>query len=195
MSRMPTPLEETLTAAIRCDGPLTFARFMEACLYDVSHGFYAWGGGRIGRGGDFFTAVSVGPVFGGLLAEKWFGMWEGAGKPDVFRVAEQGAHDGRLAADVLAAAGGKSGAFAAALRYEIVEPLEGLRKGQRETLGREGAGRVVWWPALEAVPAGLDVLFANELIDAFPVNRVTFRGGFWREVGVGLDDRGALGWV
>ncbi len=195
MSRKPTPLEEIVIEEIRIRGPLTFACFMERCLYDVDHGFYAGGADRIGRGGDFFTAVSAGPVFGQLLAEKWFDLWEEAGRPTAFRVAEQGAHDGTLACDVLTAAAEKSPAFYQALRYEPIEPLESLRTAQREKLGSGHAGRAVWWPGPEAVPPGLNVFFANELIDAFPVHRVRFRGGCWQEMGIGLDVAGRLDWV
>jgi SAM-dependent MidA family methyltransferase len=91
-----------LVAAIRseiaaCGGRITFARFMEQALYHPQHGYYTGGRARIGQAGDFFTSVSVGPLFGRILARQ-FQLW---GVRDVW---EPGGHRGRLRADVLAAA-------------------------------------------------------------------------------------------
>ena len=54
-------------------GPITFARFMELALYEPRHGYYEKPG-TIGRAGDYFTSVSIGPLFGQLLAFQ-FAQW------------------------------------------------------------------------------------------------------------------------
>src|SRR5215213_6008956 len=100
--RMPEPPEINLLAAllrerIERHGPITFAEFMEAALYDPQHGYYASGRAAIGRKGDFITSVSVGPLFGRLLARQFVEMWEVLGGPSPFQLVEQGAHDGTLA--------------------------------------------------------------------------------------------------
>ena len=46
-------------------GPLGFPDFMATALYHPALGYYARGTSQVGRGGDFFTSVSVGPLFGG----------------------------------------------------------------------------------------------------------------------------------
>ena len=50
-------------------GALSFARFMELALYHPGAGYYAQRRRRIGRApeADFFTATSLGPVFGELV--------------------------------------------------------------------------------------------------------------------------------
>jgi SAM-dependent MidA family methyltransferase len=50
-------------------GALSFARFMELALYHPDTGYYAKRRRRIGRApeADFFTATSLGPVFGELV--------------------------------------------------------------------------------------------------------------------------------
>jgi SAM-dependent MidA family methyltransferase len=53
---------------IRAGGPVSFAWFMEQALYHPVHGYYASGQRAIGRRGDYYTNVSVGPVFGHLLS-------------------------------------------------------------------------------------------------------------------------------
>ena len=37
---------------------------MEQALYHPAHGYYSSGRCTIGRRGDYFTSVSVGPLFG-----------------------------------------------------------------------------------------------------------------------------------
>ena len=51
------------------DGALSFARFMELALYHEKTGYYVRPRRRIGRDpeADFFTASSLGPVFGELV--------------------------------------------------------------------------------------------------------------------------------
>ena len=91
----------SLIAALRREiaaagGRITFARFMELALYHPQFGYYRTGQTRIGRHGDFFTSVSVGPVFGRILARQ-FRHWNAP-------VFEFGGRHGQLRHDVLAAA-------------------------------------------------------------------------------------------
>jgi SAM-dependent MidA family methyltransferase len=61
------PVEQRLAEIIRESGPLSCARFMETALYLPEAGYYERQR-EIGRQGDFYTSVSVGEVFGQLLA-------------------------------------------------------------------------------------------------------------------------------
>lgn len=155
---------------------MPFARFMEIALYDPEAGYYGSGRATIGRGGDFYTNVSVGPLFGWLLAAQFEQMWELLGRPAPFHVIEQGAHDGRLAADILSVAGG---AFAGALRYVIVEPSDALRALQEKTLEGKNVRHARTLGELGEVQG---VVFGNELIDAFPFHLVRSTGTGWDEL-------------
>jgi SAM-dependent MidA family methyltransferase len=95
------------------DGRITFARFMELALYHPQHGYYTGGRERIGKQGDYFTSVSVGSLFGKLLAKQFVKFREELGNPPEFEVVEFGGHRGQFRADVLAAAPD--------LTYRIVE--------------------------------------------------------------------------
>ena len=91
-----------LIEAIRADiaghgGRITFERFMELALYHPQHGYYTSGRARLGKDGDYFTSVSVGPLFGRILARQ-FREW------GIDTVIEVGGHRGQLRQDVLAAA-------------------------------------------------------------------------------------------
>ena len=152
--------------------PLTFAEFMAAALYDPAEGYYGAGRARLGRTGDFFTSVSVGPLFGRLLARQFEEMHAALDGPEGFTLVEQGAHDGTLAADVL-------GALSGPLAYCIIEPSEHWQQVQREKL----AGfRGVRWVREPSDLSGIEgVFFSNELLDALPVHRLRRRAGEWHE--------------
>src|SRR5271170_635537 len=74
-----TPLAELLLERIRASGPLTFAEFMESCLYHPEHGYYSRPEAR--RFADYYTSPDVHPVFGRLLARQLAEMWERLGRP------------------------------------------------------------------------------------------------------------------
>jgi len=54
---------------------LPFAQVMELMLYHPEHGYYGPAPRKLGRGGDFFTSVSVGPLYGRLLAQLARQQW------------------------------------------------------------------------------------------------------------------------
>jgi len=91
---------------IAATGPMRFSRFMELALYDSLEGYYVSDRLKVGREGDFFTNVSVGPVFGEILAGQFLEMWSILGEPNDFTIVEQGANDGQLARDVIMALAG-----------------------------------------------------------------------------------------
>ena len=122
---MMNALANILAARIGETGPLSFAEFMEAALYHPEHGYYASGRAAIGRGGDYFTNISVGPLFGRLLMWQFAEMWERLGQPATFGVVEQGAHAGDFAQDVLEGARELEPAFFEAIRFTIIEPVPG----------------------------------------------------------------------
>jgi SAM-dependent MidA family methyltransferase len=150
---------------------------MEQALYNPEHGYYSSGRAAIGRHGDYFTNVSVGPLFGQLLAAQFVEMWERLGKAcpersrriDNFVIVEQGAHHGDFATDVLDAARKHFPEFFSALRYRIVEPFPLLQDRQSQTLNEFGAC-VQWRRSLDELEPFVGVHFSNELLDAMPVN-------------------------
>lgn len=170
-----------LRAKIRRDGPVTFEWFMEQALYHPQWGYYSSGQCQIGRGGDYFTNVSVGPLFGRIMAAQFVEMWVILGRPAGFTIVEQGAHHGDLARDVLEAARQQSPDFFETLRYWVLEPFPILQARQEETL-RDFTGKVTWQKSLAAMPAFSGVHFSNELLDSMPVRLIACDGtGEWRE--------------
>ncbi len=159
---------------------MTFAWFMEQALYHPRHGYYSSARARIGREGDYFTNVSVGPLFGRLLGSQFAEMWELLGRPNDFTIVEQGAHSGDLARDVLDAARSRHPEFYEALRYTIVEPFQPLREQQSAALsGFED--KLAWRRSLDDLAPFCGVHFSNELIDSMPAHAVRWSGSDWLE--------------
>ena len=158
-------------------GTLSFARFMELALYHPDTGYYAQRRRRIGRAPDtdFFTATSLGPVFGELVVEACVALLDqrlprdhtfveiGAESPAPGNV-EGFAASADRPGGVLA---GVAHPFAAAATISLGQPLR--------------------------LPPRA-VVFSNELFDAQPCHRLVRQAGRWREGGVALRDD-ALGEV
>ena len=106
-------IEEIRREIVRSGDRITFERFMELALYHPQHGYYTSHHQRIGKAGDYFTSVSVGPLFGRLLAKQFLKWREELENPSEFEVVEFGGHRGQFCDDVLAAAPD--------LHYRVVE--------------------------------------------------------------------------
>ena len=169
---------------IRARGPVPFAWFMEQALYHPAHGYYSSGRCAIGRHGDYFTSVSVGPLFGQLLAAQFAEIWERLERPNDFVIVEQGAHQGEFATDVLETLRESNPKFFAQLRYRIIEPFALLRQRQEGVL-RQFGDQVQWVESLETMEPFCGVHFSNELLDAMPVHLLVATGEReecrWRE--------------
>lgn len=173
-------LADLLREEIGREGPVTFARYMELALYHPVHGYYATTAERTGRSGDFYTSVSVGPVFGRLLAVWLADLFETMEHPPVFTVAEQGSAQGHLAADIMDGLRRDFPAVFERTCYVIVEPLPLLEKTQRQTLSAH-ADRVRWVSHVQDLEPIAGCFLSNELVDAFPVHKVRRTSGGWVE--------------
>ncbi len=181
---MPLSAEEQIHQAILDQGKITFARFMELALYAPGVGYYTGWGGGVGEEGDFVTAPSVHPVFGALLSLQLEQMWELLDRPPRFTVVEPGAGSGILAQDILQHADAQQPQFARCLHYVALE--------RSRPLSREGSFTPHWVTAAQLPLRGVvGCILANELLDAFPVQRFVARGEQILEVYVALRD-GAL---
>ena len=179
-------LTEFIRQTIRERGPVSFAWFMEQALYHPEFGYYSSGRCAIGRRGDYFTNVSVGPLFGRMLAAQFAEFWETMGRPNDFTIVEQGAHHGEFAHDVLTALRD----FPGALRYCIIEPFPILQARQKETLSGF-ADKISWHKSVGDLEPFSGVHFSNELIDSMPVRLIRRESvGDWQEKFVANSDDG-----
>jgi len=181
-------LSALLRDRIEREGPLPFPEFMATALYEPRLGYYARETRQVGRGGDFFTSVSVGPLFGQLLARRFLAWWHETGPPTRWRIIECGAHDGTLAGDILAALQTLSPSAFEALEYRIIEPLPLLAEAQTANLAAFGETvGVLSSPATLIQDPLPGIVFGNELLDALPFHLVEWRDGAWAELRVDND--------
>jgi len=177
-------------------GYITFARFMELALYCPDSGYYETDQKNVGRSGDFYTSVSVGPIFGQLLAFQfaaWLTPLAAASNP--LYLIEAGAHDGQLAQDILGALRDHHPAVFEKMNYIILEPSARRQSWQQETLQRF-TGKVQWKSSFSALnqshAASLNgIIFSNELLDAFPIHRFVWDATklIWSELGVIFENK------
>jgi SAM-dependent MidA family methyltransferase len=200
ISRLPEPAADELAHSdrllqylreqIAAHGPMSFAQYMERCLYAPGLGYYSAGKTKFGEAGDFVTAPELGDLFARCVVN--------AVQPSLAVLGDD--------ADFLELGGG-SGSFAEAAlrafaendtlprRYLILEPSADLRDRQRERLhaavSPEIFARVAW---IDRPPeeSWRGVLFANEVIDALPTTRFVMGHGEVYEEHVALDGYGRL---
>lgn len=179
-------LEQTIVREIEKSKSISFAHFMELALYAPELGYYEHKE-RVGRSGDFYTSVSVGPLFGELLAAQ-FAEWLSTVPPGLnVQILESGAHDGQLAHDVLTGLKHNNPAVFAKVRYRILEPSNLHEQWQRETLANfDNVGWVKDWAGVERFSG---IIFSNELLDAIPFHRIQWdaEAKAWRQLNVGWD--------
>ncbi|CAN5900908.1 SAM-dependent methyltransferase [soil metagenome] len=181
------------------NGLLPWAEMMNLALYEPNLGYYRSGVRTIGRSGDFYTSVSVGAVYGEALADFCAGAWRSMECPADFHLIEQGAHDGKLARDILTALKINHPDCFAELHYLIIEPDDTLREAQRLTLGDELSGKLRHIASWQELKPCRGVMLSNELLDAFAVHRIQFTPvdgeRQWLEVYVRENEQGELTFV
>jgi SAM-dependent MidA family methyltransferase len=179
-------LIQKIVSEISQKGPISFARFMELALYDVPYGYYMTQAvesepispGRIGWGGDFFTAPELSPILAKTLVRQILDIDVQLGHPDPFTFMEIGGGNGTFAVDFLQECRSIASDFFSRLFYQMVERSPYLQSRQaarlREAVGNWADGHLMWRSSLEEVDSDFltGVVFSNELVDALPVHRV-----------------------
>jgi len=172
-------------------------------LYCPDCGFYEKEKDNVGKHGDFFTSVSVGDLFGQLLAFQ-FGDWfegkdgtrkteSGTGKTPL-KIVEAGAHDGEIARDILSWFQAHRPEIFHRLEYCIVEPSTRRRGWQQQTLSGFSS-KIKWVSEIGELKSTLQsseaIIFSNELLDAMPVHRLGWdaKEKKWFEWGVAFDGK------
>jgi SAM-dependent MidA family methyltransferase len=171
---------------------ISFAAFMQKALYDPEQGYYSSGRVRIGKEGDFFTNVSVGNIYGKVIALFIQDLWESLGRPKPFSIVEQGAHDGKLALDILEGLQEYRELFEC-IHYHIVEPFLVNQKRQEEHLKK--FHNIFWVSQTEALPEFEGIHFSNELLDAFPIDLLSWSGHEWLEKRVVPHGEDHFSWI
>lgn len=181
-------LRERLVGRIRASGPITFAAFMEAALFDPDGGYYTTRAAIGFEDGDYFTSADLGPAFGRAVSRLAADAHAALGRPAAWDLVEAGPGRGTVMRDLLGALERERPDAARGARPATVEVSPRLRERQAVAL----AGRDMRWAAsVQALAPIHGLVFANEVLDAFPVHVLVRTDDGVREVFID-EEEGAL---
>ena len=172
-----TALAAYLSDKIKREGPMTFCDWMEVALYHPTHGYYCRSDRkRWGREGDYRTSPERSELFAATFARYFASLYDEIHRPDEWTIVEMGAGDGSFARGLLQSLQDFFPQVFQATRYLIDERSASSRELAREQVAAF-ADRVRFEPLgrVERIDPG--IIFSNELLDAFPVHRVTKKHG------------------
>ena len=175
-------------------GAISFYEYMDLALNDPDNGFYSTGRLKIGKEGDFCTSPSLSNDFARLLAiqvSEWFLDLEKAGNNcDLLSLVEIGPGEGSLSRDLIDAIYEIEPALIKKIELILVELNIGMRKRQEKVVNKI-KGVKYRWTVLEELTLKpvTGVVIANEVLDAFPVERLVFRDKKVFRQGVSLKKR------
>ena len=169
-------------------GWIPFSRYMERALYDPKFGYYVSDLKKFGDGGDFITAPEISPFFGQTITNTILPVLEGFKKKGLpTRILEFGAGTGQLAKSIL---------LELQLRrfqldsYDIIEISPTLAARQKslltETCKSSGIQTKINWRNQPPQPFE-GIIFANEVLDAFPCERIIHHQNAWHHLGVSVE--------
>ncbi|ECL2267076.1 TPA: SAM-dependent methyltransferase [Campylobacter jejuni] len=139
---------------------MKFSDFFHAWLHES----YYKNAVNIGKNGDFFTAVSVGNLFGTLLAKHFLNLIDKKILQLPLELVEIGANEGYLSRDFLAALLELRPEIFSQISFFIIEPHEKLKNLQKKTL--EGV-EFTHKNSLKECHFKNAFFFCNELFDSF----------------------------
>lgn len=187
MNKLPTPdpisqqYSDQLLAYIKqkiaeMGGKITFAEYMQHCLYSPGLGYYSAGSYKLGERGDFTTAPEISPLFSQTLAQHIRDVFPQLTQANIL---EFGAGSGRMAVEIL-----KELEYQSSLpeHYYIIEASADLRQRQEDLITNELShlkDKVIWLSELPTNFVG--VIVANEVCDAMPVHCLHFHNNDVKE--------------
>jgi len=188
MTTIPTPATSELMTCIRQEidaagGQISFARFMHLALYAPELGYYTAGTHKFGKGGDFVTAPEISPLFAKSLARQFQQILMTLDEKNIL---EFGAGSGVFAKDLLLELE-QLGVLPD--HYFILDVSAELRDRQLKRFKTECPqflSRIIW---LDSLPELFDgIIFANEVLDAMPVQRFEWNQGEMAECCVAYEN-------
>ena len=146
---------------------MIFSEYMNAWLY-ADEGYYKQFK-TIGKGGDFFTAVSTSRFFGASIANHFYKMLQEGSVPRDGWLIEVGAHQGYLLCDMIQWLYTCDATLVKTLKFGIVERQPEVRKAQlayiQERFGDDIS--ITHFNDISEVQVDYAFVVANEIFDAF----------------------------
>jgi len=168
------------------NGAIPFSDFMHRSLYEPGLGYYVNGLSKLGKHGDFTTAPETSEHLAVCIANQCKQVFDAIGPAEIL---EFGSGSGRLAVDLLKALEKHD---CLPLSYLILDVSSELQQEQQQLLQTElpeNVHRRVQW--LQGLPESFSgVVLANEVLDAFAVERFRIVNNSAERVMVGYNDNG-----
>ncbi|GGG02171.1 MULTISPECIES: class I SAM-dependent methyltransferase [Cysteiniphilum] len=152
--------------------PISFKRFMQEALYAPNLGYYTANKPKLGESGDFMTAPMSSSLFGQTFAIQFADILPKLGDNPV--IVEFGAGTGKFALDCLQKL---TSLNALPHAYYIIELSPDLKLEQQSLLKSIGDyyQHIHWLDKLPTEKLNA-IVFANEVIDAMPVELISIKG-------------------
>ena len=151
---------------------MRFSRYFENWLYGDS-GYYSQYK-QIGKGGDFYTAVSSSKFFGGSIGKRVVETIKSGFLKENTTVVEIGAHHGYLLADMIEFIFTLEPKLIGSLKFAIVERYPHLREKQKEYFYKCFGNdiKLIHYNDINEVNLNSAFVVANEIFDAFSCDLV-----------------------
>jgi SAM-dependent MidA family methyltransferase len=163
---------------------------MKAALYDPHGGYYQRPDReRWGRAGDYRTSSGRSELFAATFARYFARLYDELERPETWKIVECGAGDGRFAAGVLDTLARQFPRVFAVTEYVVQDVSEDARRRAQERLS-SFVERVEFVTEVPRIESG--ICFSNELLDAFPVHRLTMSGAALSESYVTMSGDGSF---
>ena len=169
-------LQHRISAKIKQNGAISFADFMHMALYEPGLGYYSAGLHKLGASGDFITSSELGSLFARCHAHCFSEVLLACEQPVVL---ELGAGTGQFCVDVLTALAAQDALPDQYLILEVSGDLQQVQRDKVAQLPKDLAARVKWVtePPDESFEG---IIYANEVLDALPVEVFRYDQGFER---------------
>jgi SAM-dependent MidA family methyltransferase len=188
-----TALTERLRERIKRDGPLTFCEWMRVALYDETDGYYRRPHKIWGREGDYRTSPERSELFAATFARYFAALYQRLGSPPTIALAEIGGGAGDFAFGVLQTLQNYFPEVFAATRFFFDEVSASAQAAGRQRLVQ--FADCIEFKSIDEVEINPGIVFSNELLDAFPVHRVTRCDGALCEYYVALGSDEQFAWT
>lgn len=191
MSKQLSSLERQMIKEI--DGTperrVTFHKFMQLALYADNVGYYTRERQKIGKAEDYYTSSTVNPVFAKTILNSFIEMYQNFSKYSEYTLLEIGGGNGQFAYDLLEGLKHEYPVIYNNFKYYLLEASSYNERLQKEKLVKH-QHKLIFIRSLADVPSNFrGIIFGNELIDSFPVHRVTMLNGRLQEIYVGWDEK------
>lgn len=188
-------LGDRLRERIRREGPITFYEWMKVALYDPEQGYYCRADReKWGRAGDYRTSPERSLLFAATFARYFAGLYTALGSPREWTIVEVGAGGGHFAETVLQSFQDRFPQVFAATSYVCDELSADSRLRVKDRLTRF-SDHIEFKKLADLTTLNPAIVFANELLDAFPVHRVVMSDDRLREFYVAVNEGGDFEWL